>query len=285
MDTEVREIFERLVADPPTTSVNADAAIRDGQRRLTRRRQIWIGTASAAVLASAATFSALTGENVPASDPRPGPLSTVDPSIPDVVEVTCTEDSVRLSADVVRARPAGVLLVVSNTARPGTYLRYHSTGSGGTSGAEDIPAKPTTWTLRLAPGTITLGCFDATADQAAATATVKVLDPGGYWHGTEAIDRFSCGGGAVRDWTRPFFQEGATELAAAQAVAGAFAESEPSARTPGTYSVEPLVVGYLDDPTRTWLIRLNGNPHATVLVAKEGDRYKAGPDMNCGPES
>lgn len=282
MDTEVRELFDRLVADPPASSIDPEAAIRAGRLQQARRRQIQVGTAAAAALALAATYSALTGGNQTEPDPL-GPIATVAPSdLPDKVEVICSPDAVHVSNDVIRTQSAGVVLVVSSTMRAGAYLSYHSTGSGGSSGGDRLPSRPTTWILRLAPGTVTVGCDLLGDHDDGPTATFRVADPDGIWRGTETLDRLGCGGGGIRDWTSNYFKTAGTDGGAVHAVAEVFAEANPDA---ARYVVERLAIGYPDDPVQTWLLRKDERPWATVLVSKQGDHYAAGADAFCGPES
>ena len=205
------------------------------------------------------------------------PLSTM----PDRVSVDCSPLGITVSAVTVAAQRSGVVLVVSSTMSPGTYLTYGSDGVGSFAGGDPLPRQPTAWTLPLAPGTVTLGCgLDAT-DDPGHRATVRVTDPGGFWRGESLAEAGCRSRGGQPSWVAGLRGTGATARQAVRQTLDAFEAFATSQHRAATYTARPAGIGYAGATTQTWVAAENGRPELTIDVTGEDDRYTAYPDRLC----
>lgn len=281
-DDDVKDLFGRLVADPPASAVDLDKAIRDGRRQHARKQQLWIGTAAAGALAAAATFSAITGGSDSSNADSPGVTGQV---LPDQVVVTCTPNGIEVSATEIRTRPDGVAMVVSSSLPGGGYL---SVTFGTKSDLSPIPGHegapltsvPDSWTSALRPGRWVLACGEriGSSELVGEPKSITIVDPDGNWHGRTAIDALGCTGGALADWNSEFYQEGRTPEEAVAKVGEAF---DSFGGTTSDFTAEEVQVDYGTEPFQTWVLRRNGEPYVTVLVNRDGNRFKAGPNDRC----
>lgn len=280
-DDDVKDLFGQLVADPPASSVDPEAAIRDGRRQRARRQQLWIGTAAAGALAAAATFSAITGGAGSPNTDSPGATGTPGAVLPDTVIVKCTPEGIEVNATEIRTRPGGVAFDVSSTLPKGGYLGITSPGSDlPTIDGQDLPDARTTWVLGYNPGDLTLGCgLKQGSAETSGAVTIHVSDPDHHWHDRSAIDALGCDGGATLDWISELFKSGPTPRAAAQAVAEAFRQLDGNANA--QFTVEEVPVYYVEGVNQNWVAYRNGEPYVTILVNRDGNRFKAGPNDRC----
>lgn len=277
-DDDVKDLFGRLVADPPASAVDTDAAIRDGRRQHARKQQLWIGTAAAGALAAAATFSAITGGAETPSADAPGVTGTV---LPDEVVVTCTPDGIEVSATEIRTRPDGVAFVGSSTTASAAYLRISDPYMDGISvGGRELTTTPTRWSFQSKPGELILQCAsEQMGSPYGAAVRLLVSDPDHNWHDRGEINKLGCRGGEAADWISELYQSGATPVSAAQAVADAFRSLEGN--RDAVFTVKEFPVHYADGVNQTWVAYRNGEPYVTVLVNRDGDGFKAGPNDRC----
>lgn len=278
-DDDVKDLFDRLVADPPASSVDPEAAIRDGRRQHARKHQLWIGTAAAGALAAAATFSALTGGTE--SPDSPGVVATPGTVLPDKVVVRCTPDGIEVDATEIRTRPDGVAFDVSSTLPKGGYLSITGPDSDlPTVDGHELPTVRTTWVLGYNPGELVLSCgLQRGSAETSGTATIHVSDPDRHWHDRSAIEALGCGGGANADWIGELYQEGPTRRAAAQTVAEAFRQLDGN--QDATFTVKEVPLYYADGVNQNWVAYRNGEPYVTILVNRDGDHFSAGPNDRC----
>ncbi|MDP2774416.1 MAG: hypothetical protein Q8O61_12760, partial [Nocardioides sp.] len=275
---DVRPLFESLVADPPPDPLDLDAVVARGTHRRRVRRVVTAGAGLAAALVVGSGVAVLALPDDTRTAPPATPQATEPPGLPDQVEAVCTPEGMTLSASTVAARASGVALVVSSTMAPGTYLSYSSDGGGSFGGGDRLPAEPATWTLPLAPGTITLACDPPGVADPDEELTLTVTDPEGYWRG-ESLGQAGCeNGNSMISWVAGLAGSGRTpDEAVADTLDGFRAPNQMF-----DYTARPAGTGYVDAATQTWVMLRNNKPYATILVTATGDGFEAMPDALCG---
>ncbi|MDP2775685.1 MAG: hypothetical protein Q8O61_19180 [Nocardioides sp.] len=270
---DVRPLFESLVADPPPDPLDLNAVVARGAHRRRVRRTVTagVGLAAALVVGSGVAVLALP------DDTRTAP-PTVEPSgPPDQVEVVCTPEGLTLSASTIAAQDGGVVLVVSSTMPRGTYLNYSSNGDAAFGGGDRLPAEPTTWTIPIAPGALTLACDPPGIPEPTEELTMTVTDPEGYWRGDDLAAAGCEGTGGIPSWVIGLEGAGDTAQEAVEATLDGF--RAPNQRF--DYTARPAGTGYVDAATQTWVMLKGEEPYATILVTDTGDGFEAMPDILC----
>lgn len=276
---DIRPIFEGLVADPPPDPLDLDAVVARGTHRRRVRRVLAAGAGLAAALVVGSGVAVLALPDDTRTVPPATPQATEPPGLPDQVEVVCTPQGMTLSATTIAARASGVALVVSNTMRPGTYLSYSSDGggAGGFGGGDRLPAEPTTWTLPLTPGTVTLACDPPGQRDPAEQLTITVTDPEGNWRGDDLAATGCRGTGGIPSWIIGLEGAGDTADAAVEQTLDGFRAPNQTS----DFTARPAGTGYVDAPTQTWVLLKDEVPHATILVTDTGDGFESMPDILC----
>jgi hypothetical protein len=181
-----------------------------------------------------------------------------------------------------------VSLRVSSTMPPGALLSYSSgDGDSGFGGGYRLPAEPHTWTLPLAPGTVTLGCNppqQGPMPVLGPSTEIEVTDPEGYWRGDDLAAAGCPGGGGIPGWKRGLQGTGDTSAEALEATLDGFREmnDDLTLEQASAYYARPANTGYVGAPTQTWVMLKNNEPYATILVTNTGDGFESGPDALCG---
>lgn len=202
-------------------------------------------------------------------------------ALPDRVRVKCSPHGVTVSSSEIAAQAAGVVLVVSSTMRPGTYLSYASDGAGSFAGGDPLPSRPFRWALPLAPGTITLACSPDGEEDPAHTAKVRVSDPGGFWRG-ESLAKLGCDlSGGQPSWVAGLGGTGSTAKEAVQQTLDAFEALANSQHRSVAYTARPAEIGYSGAATQTWVAMENGRAKLTIDVTHARGHYTAYPDHLC----
>lgn len=260
---ELHRIADRApVADlPHDTWARAQRARRDG-----RRTALAGGVALVALAAGVGAWLSTSGE----------PPAASRDTTSDRVQVTCTDDGIVIGRSTVAAQPGGVVLVVSSSMPKGSYLTYVSDG-GGQSGGERMSADPTTWTLGLAPGDVTLTCAPPGDVEPSAPGHVRITDPHGYWRG-ESLSSLGCTPGVQPSWISGLSGAGDTPEQAVDEVLAHFTHVDQS-----TYTAQPAEIGYVDAATQTWVGAKDGRPSMTIEVLRRRAGFSAWPEWTCGP--
>ena len=271
-ETDLKQVFDRAAAAPPTDRLDLDAAISAGRRRRVRRRLA--GAASGAVLAAAAVVVAFVVPGLRA-DPVVADRSAAGGAAE--VAVHCAPTGITVSSRQVAAQPSGVVLRVSSSLAAGAYLTYQWNGPHGSrpGGGDPLPSQPETWTLTPPPGTLTLSCWvrDDAAPQA--IAEITVTDPGGFWRST-TLDDLGCPGGSQPSWVMPP-GTGPTARQAIEELMRHTATIRPD------LAARPADVGYLEQQVQVWLVTSSGRPFLTANVTRHGSTFEALPDLRCLP--
>lgn len=248
-------------------------------------RSTLIGAIAIAVLSGCGSTTQHPGRGT-AAQPSSPTVRQADPApsrstLPDEVVVTCSREGIAVSASKVQTRADGVALRIVSSLPRGSYLTYKSAGKGSASGGDPFHRGRQSWTLRLAPGTATLGCDPVGQMGNGQTTTIAITDPGGNWRGTREVDAVGCRGSGIIDWAVGFVDHLDSDRAAAEAVAHEFQTWSARAGQSARFTTRPLAVGYVGDTTQTWLLMKAGAPYATVHVNRTNGHYNAGPDASC----
>ena len=201
----------------------------------------------------------------PVVTPSPGVTTASDP-----LEIFCDENlELHASSETVTATSAGVPLLVSSEAPAGSYLTSDF-------GGDALPTAPELWTYTMAPGALTLTCWDPETDVSGAPLEILIVDPAGYWQ-EATLEDFGCPRGAIPSWAIGD-ATGATEEEAVTNLVAKFNELHPE--RPYT-RFEPAHIGYVDQEPQTWLVGTAYGPQLTALVYGTGSSFRAGPDGMC----
>jgi len=275
----LRDELRQIADQAPGADVPDDTwAHAQRSRRSDRSVALAGGVAVVALAAGVGAWLSTSGEPPVPSRDAAAPSSSDGPHHPtaDRVQVTCTNEGIELDKRTIAAQPGGVVLVVSSSMPKGSYLAYISDG-GGQSGGDRMPADPTTWTLGLAPGDLTLTCAPPGDVEPGPAGHVQVTDPHGYWRG-ESLADLECTPGALPSWIGGLGGTGDTPEQAVDQVLANFTHLAPA-----TYSAQPAEIGYVDAATQTWVATKNGRPDMTIEVTRMDTRFSAGPERTCGP--
>jgi hypothetical protein len=235
--------------------IDTDAVLRNGRRR----RRIRTGARVGAVVAAVSAVGLLAFIARPDSPP----VSVADGSR---LSVACSPSGITVSGDVVPATSTGVKISVSSTMPPGAYLNFER-------GGDPLPATPTTWTLDVPPGPLTLSCAASGAPATPeATHTVTVTDPGGFWRSTTLMDL--CPGGML-DWGGTPGSGPSPEAAVNDLVPRLSTDAR-------TLTVARAPIGYRDASSQTWIASSpNGKPYMAVDVERSESGFTASPSILC----
>lgn len=202
-------------------------------------------------------------------------LERADAEAGEPVTVRCTPGGIEVSARQVAVTPEGATFTVSSSMPKGAYLNFAGNGYGG---GDPLPTGPSRVTRPIPPGALTLSCTLNGDPEPAAIATIELVDPNGYWRGTDGLD---CNGpGGVYDWKGTFSGEAPTEEAAVQEVVQAFADFNAD-KGVGRLEATRVEIGYIEAPAQTWMIFEDGEPYLTVLTTPTSTGYRALPDSPC----
>ena len=204
----------------------------------------------------------------PSSSPTPTPTPTVDPV---ALEVFCDADLVlHVSSDTVTATSAGVPLLVSSEAPPGTYLTYDFAG-------DELPASPETWMFTNGPGTLHLACWDPATDVKSAEVEVAIVDPHGYWSAA-TLEDYGCSSGAEVDWAIP----PATGATPEEAIKGLIANFSDVGTRNSLTRWEHAEIGY-PEARQHWILGSAESPAISAFITDIGTGFQATADGLCDP--
>ena len=222
----------------------------------TNRRTLTMLTASGEMLA---TWTEVLTDSTPTPAER-------------VLDVSCSSDGISVSDDTVAAQETGVVIRVSSTLPKGSYLAY---GYGG----DELPAAPTTWTLRTPPGPLSISCRPGGEDPGPGDeTTVTVTDPDAWWEPTTMAE-LGCTMGGMPSWVEGSSGSPAsTPQDAIDSLVTAFQKLETSERL---VTATRAPVGYPGYWPQTWIGSKDGAPSFTITLTRRGNQYQAYPDYIC----
>lgn len=206
------------------------------------------------------------------STPAPSTPAASTSKISDIVDVTCTPTSTRVSVRTVAARPDGVHVRVRNTSgASGVYLNYSSaTGAGGGDG---VGTAPSVHVLSIGPGTARVHCSTELGRREDAPVSIEVRDPTRSWR-TGALAAAGCAGPnvAVLDWAFTPIEQ---PTAAAALEALIIQMDQPT-------TWQPAQEGYAASARQTYVLWRAGKPWVVASTNRAADgSYKAYGDSLC----
>jgi hypothetical protein len=189
---------------------------------------------------------------------------------PAALGVHCSPGGVRVTSTVVTTTAGGIILHVTSSAPPGSYLDLLWVGGG-----QGSPAPSSgTWIVPVPPGALRISCRPNAGHEVA----VEVTDAARHWRPT-TLAALGCPVNPAVSWVTGRAQ-GATPRAAVAASVDTLSRAG-GVRLDGAVSAAAAPIGYPEATSQTWIVSVAGRPRLTEVVARSGAIYEAAPDAVC----